>query len=183
MRAMFILIAVLFGQSATAQDWNTQVRVSGAENGSYETTGHGNSFGSNASGAYFMADFYADGVNEGARCETVEYFEVDFFFGQAATWETQVQFPMRRSEGGFSAGEPNVYFATLDRSDNVVESYWNEAAAKVAVTKIECRPDGRFDMAISFAGALVSETRGAEFTVDIVGESAATLTLTDIDQF
>lgn len=184
MRFLMSAMMIVWACAASAQGWTATVSVSGAERGTYTINGQGNSLMANASGAYFSADTYAEGVNAGrTTCRNAQLMEVDYFFGEDAAWEGHVLFTAQRNGNRYEIIDPTLFYSRIDRMGNAVETYANYDTVKLGITDVTCRADGTLLMGIQFQGRLLSDYGDGNVAVQFSGTTRAPLAMQDMSEY
>ncbi|MEX3017265.1 hypothetical protein [Gymnodinialimonas hymeniacidonis] len=155
--AFLLALGLSVPVSAQQTPWSLSVR---SEVLTDEISGVVNDFGDETVDTIWASPtvFILDGI---ARpCEAYDYFEVNFFGGRGAPgWDLNVIFEVQRTGTGWAVSNPGVFFNEVNRDAAPVRSWEAFDNVRIAVSNIECTPQGRMRVQMEFAVPLVG-TRG-----------------------
>ena len=155
--ALLLALGLAGPVSAQQTPWSLTVR---SELLTDEIAGVVNDFGDETVDTIWASPtvYILDGI---ARpCEDYDYFEVNFFGGRGAPgWDLNVIFEVQRTGTGWAVSNPAVFFNEVNRNAESVRSWEAFDGVRIAVSGIECTPQGRIRVQMEFAAALL-DVRG-----------------------
>lgn len=176
--------ALLCATAVSAQDWTVTMNVSGDVTGTLEAAGTRTGLVGDRAGNFMSADAFTDGIDAGqTTCETAEFFEIDYFFGNETTLGGHVLFLMERRGGQYVAVDPSMFMDTLDNDMEVTQTYATFGDLAVSLENVNCNADGTLAVSIVYKGRLLSEMGGGPAAVAVTGDISADFTLRDMSEY
>lgn len=174
------------GTVLPAQEWQVEMRIDPPVAYATSYSGTISSYGTGARGEHFgnVEAFRGPDVPNGTPCEQVDWFEIDFFFGEDSHHELQFLFGLDRQPGGDWRVDNAAAFINMGSGDDiyavVLEQY---EGPQVTLTDFACLPDGgvRVGMDYAFAGPPQSD-KGPDW-LSLHGSASASMTLYNYDQY
>lgn len=167
-RAACLALLVL-PQVAVAQDWTSNLRVTGAVTANYKDSGTQLFVGVAGDGAWNGSEIYQSApATDDVSCAAAREFEIDHYVGYGEDYVLQVLITIvRNGDGTWTGLDPDIYLDTIDG----LSLAGFDGVAKIQ--SLSC-VDSTVTVSFSFRGDAVSED-SKPLTAKISGSSTVTL--------
>lgn len=184
MRLTSLLVAL--AAPATAQEWSVAIRIDPPV--AYETAYSGtvSSYAASERGGVFgiVEAFRGPDVRPDVPCAQVDWFEVDFFFGQEEHHDLQFLFGLdRQPTGGWRVDQPAAFITMAAGGQSAVVALELYEGPQITLTDFACLPDGRVRVGIDYAFAGPPQTDKGPDWLSLSGSASGTMPLYNYDQY
>lgn len=180
------LIAAALGVAAlpamAQDDFTGSFTLSGPIEASHSVSG--SSFGLDPVGPgpeWMAPEAYADGVNTGAACADVDFFEVDYYYGELPGYIQHVLVSVERRGERWVAVDPAVFYDEVG-ADEVISATWETYdRAVAAVNSVTCEGPDRVRISVDFKAVMDSVEGAPMLAID--GTAEASMQIFDMSDY
>lgn len=128
---------------------------------------------------WMAPEAYGERVDAGVQCQSIDEFELDYFYGETGGYVQQVLVTVVRQDRGWAALDPAVFYDVETTDGQRIVATWETYDNAVAqVIAVECVDGQHLRAAIRFAAVMTSLDGAGPLAIE--GEVDAVMRLMDM---
>ncbi|KPP89118.1 MAG: hypothetical protein HLUCCA08_02725 [Rhodobacteraceae bacterium HLUCCA08] len=121
---------------------------------------------------WMSPEAYADGVNNGVACDAVDFFEVDYYYGEVPGFIQHVLVSVERRGDRWVATDPAVFYDEVDATEMITATWETYDNAVAAVESVTCEGPDRVRISVTFKAVMDSIDGAAPLAIDGTAEAS-----------